>query len=277
MSTNQELKAERQQIIVFHTISYSLHDGIQQTVPSMNLEVKLLANDLQNILNNSASILEITSNTSAVKNIPYGNSINSAFHGIPRYLDLAKRNLADVILSKDKNIARIFLALPNGNVYLIEPFSRQQNLTVNNLGFRDYFKGAVATHHTYLGGVIVSVSSGLKTAVMAVPIYSSDKILGIWGGALEFSLFNKSLQALNLTQVNERVLYLDQYGNKIADSNQSSSSKSESFVNLQSFKNAMEAKSGSLVEPVDNVKMFIAYEPVILASTTWVVLLMQPY
>ena len=102
MSTNQELKAERQQIIVFHTISYSLHDAIQQTDSSMNLEVKLLANDLQNILNNSAAILEITSKTSAVKNIPYGNSINSAFHGIPRYLDLAKRNLADVILSKDK-------------------------------------------------------------------------------------------------------------------------------------------------------------------------------
>jgi hypothetical protein len=62
----------------------------QQSVPNMNLEAKLLANDLQNILNDLASILEITSNTSAVKNIPYTNSLNPAFHGIPRYLSETK-------------------------------------------------------------------------------------------------------------------------------------------------------------------------------------------
>jgi hypothetical protein len=35
--------------------------------------------------------------------------------------------------------------MPNGNVYIDEPYSRQQSLTTSNLAFRDYFQGAVKT------------------------------------------------------------------------------------------------------------------------------------
>jgi hypothetical protein len=65
--------------------------------------------------------------------------------------------------------------------------SRQQNLTGTNFADREYFKGVVSTHGTYLGGVFVSASSGLKQVVIAVPIYSenneeSSPLLGIWIG-----------------------------------------------------------------------------------------------
>jgi hypothetical protein len=33
--------------------------------------------------------------------------------------------------------------MPNGDEYMVEPYSRQQNLTGNNFAFRDYYKGAV--------------------------------------------------------------------------------------------------------------------------------------
>lgn len=250
----------------------------QQIITRNNLEAKILADNLYNTINNSASILDMFSTLSDIKNLPYVNSINVVFHGIPQNLDLAKRNIADTILSKYKYFGRIFFLLPNGNVYLIEPFSGQQNLTVNNLSFRDYYKGALATHHTYLGGESISLTSHHKTAVIAVPIYSSSgKLSEIWGGALELSVFDKSLQALNLTQMNQHVVYVDQHGNKIADSNQSTSNNSESFAILCSFKNAMQGKDGSVVELVNNTKMIISYHPVKFASTTWVVLLMQAY
>jgi hypothetical protein len=70
---------------------------------------------------------------------------------------------------------------------------------------------------------------------------------------------------------------VDQDGNKTADSNQRTSNYSESFANLDSFKNAMQGKDGSLVEFVDNTKIIISYQPVKFVSTTWAVLLMQPY
>jgi hypothetical protein len=94
------------------------------------------------MLNQSASILELTSNFSEVKNTPYVNSISPIFHGIPKNVDLAKRHIAQYILTKDKSLAAIFFAMPKGDVYLIEPYAGQHNLTVNNLAFRDYFQGS---------------------------------------------------------------------------------------------------------------------------------------
>jgi hypothetical protein len=144
-------------------------------IASNNLEAKLLATNLESMVNQSASILELTSNFSEVKNTPYANSLSPIFHGIPKNADLAIRHIAQYILGKDKVIAAIFFAMPKGDVYLIEPYARQHNLTVNNLAFRDYFKGAVATHNMYLGGEIESVSAHRPTAVIAIPVYSSEK------------------------------------------------------------------------------------------------------
>jgi hypothetical protein len=123
----------------FHSSSVS--NVTQQKITSDNVEAKLLANNLENMLNQSASILGITSNFLEMKNTPYANSISPNFHGIPKNVDLAKRHIAQSILSKDKALSAIFFAMRNGDVYLIEPYARQHNLTVNNLAFRDYFKG----------------------------------------------------------------------------------------------------------------------------------------
>lgn len=57
------------------------------------------------------------------------------------------------------------------------------------------------------------------------------------GAALDSHVFNKSLEALNLTH-NERILYIDQHGQKVSDSGKQLSTKIESFANLQSFKSA---------------------------------------
>jgi hypothetical protein len=83
--------------------------------------------------------------------------------------------------------------MPNGNVYMEEPYSRQLNLTKTNLDFRDFYKGAVSTRMTYLGNVVISASSRLPQANIAVPIYSgennnnnnnnnSKSLVGIWAG-----------------------------------------------------------------------------------------------
>ena len=67
--------------------------------------------------------------------------------------------------------------------------------TVNNLAFRDYFKGAVATHNTYLDGEIISESAHVPTAVIAVPVYSSEKggemLSGVWGDAINLMVLYK--------------------------------------------------------------------------------------
>ncbi|MDQ6668257.1 MAG: hypothetical protein M3Y53_08545 [Thermoproteota archaeon] len=67
------------------------------------------------------------------------------FTGILKNVDLANRHIAQYILSKDKALSAIFFAMPKDDVYLIGPYARQQNLTVNNLAFRDYFNAPMLT------------------------------------------------------------------------------------------------------------------------------------
>jgi hypothetical protein len=260
-------------------------------IPTDNLITNILAKNLEDHLKKAGAILEITSKLPQVRNVSYTHLLNQTLktlHGIPGNSDVDKREIAQDILSNDKDFGVIFFLMANGDVYLVEPYKRQLNLTTNNFSFRDYYKGAVNTGNTYLGNVIISASIGLPQVNIATPVFSegnkpaSNKTLtGILAGGLNLTVFNESLQALNLKD-GLRIVYVDQFGRKIADSDKSSSSllnknSNEPFANLQSFRNAVDGrKSGSTIETINDNKMLIFYEPVKFRSTTWAVLLMQP-
>jgi hypothetical protein len=269
------------------------NETAESTIPTdRSLIVKLLADNLENRLNKSAAILEITGELPQVKNVSYANSISSELHGIPKDLDIAKRKVAQDILASDKDLQLIFFLMPNGDMYMEEPYSRQQNLTGNNFAFRDYYKGAVSTGDTYLGNVVISASSGLPQSNIAVPVYYSDSnntnindngsnsnmtLLGVWSGGLNLTVFSETLQSLNLTN-GERIVYVDQNGQKVADSNKQSfkTNQNESFANLQAFNNVLqEQKPGSAIEMINGIRMLVFYEPVQFHSTTWAVLLLK--
>ena len=272
----------------------------ESTTPTdRSLIVKLLADNLENRINKSAAILEITGELPQVKNVSYANSISSELHGIAKDLDIAKRKVAQDILASDKDLQLISFLMPNGDVYMVEPYSRQQNLTGTNFAFRDYYKGAVSTGDTYLGNIVISASSGLPQSNIAVPVYSSASnntnnndnndnndnrsnsnmtLLGVWSGGLNLTAFSETLQSLNLTN-GERIVYVDQNGQKAADSNKQSfkTNQNESFANLQAFSNVLkEQKPGSAIEMINGIRMLVFYEPVQFHSTTWAVLLFKP-
>jgi hypothetical protein len=77
-----------------------------------------LANNLENRINKSAAILEITGELPQVKNTSYASSISSELHGIPKDLDIAKRKIAHDILASDKDLQVIFFLMPNGDMYM---------------------------------------------------------------------------------------------------------------------------------------------------------------
>lgn len=243
-----------------------------------DLKVKILADGIEGRLKDAAAILEITGNLDVVKSTSNATLLNttSSINGIPENDDIEKRRLAKNILSNFDVFEVIFFLMPNGDMYMEEPYMAQENLTNSNFGFRGYFQGAVNTGMAYLGDVIISAASGLPQAEIAVPLYfpNNDSLVGVWTGAIDFDLFQEGLQSLNLTH-NERVIYVDNNGTKIADSDKDLLTTSESFSNLKSFKNAMIGQSGSIVEIVNGMKMFVSYQPIRALQNTWVVLWMQ--
>jgi hypothetical protein len=93
---------------------------------------------------------------------------------------------------------------------------------------------------------------------------NNETLLGIWSGGLNLPVFSETLESLNLTN-RERVVYVDQNGQKVADSNKQSfrTNQNESFAGLQAFYNALrELKSGSVMEMINGTRMLVFYEPV---------------
>jgi hypothetical protein len=272
-------------LIISHPLSYStttIRDLDRTQADAAEEKLRVLADELETRINKSGEILEITSKLPQVSSTPFASSISPELHGIPEDADMPKKKVAQDILDTDKDFQVISFLMPNGDMYVVEPYSRQENLTANNFAFRDYYRGVVDTHNTYLGNVIISASSGRPQTNIAVPIFSENNgtLIGVWAGGLNLTNFSKSLQSLNLTN-NERVVYVDQQGQKIADSNNQSllrpNSLNESFADLESFKNAVNGESGTLIESINGTKMLVSYHPVKVFSTVWAVLAIEPY
>ena len=264
--------------------NYDASDS-NSTQNNILLITNILAKNLENRIQKAGAILEITSKLPQVRDVPYAHLLNqtlNTLHGIPQYADIEKRQVVKNILSSNNDLYEIFLLMPNGNMYFLEPYSIQQTLAVNNFAFRDYFQGAISTNDTYLGNVhTTAAASGARTAKIAVPTYflkDNSTIAGVWAGSIDFNVLNKELQSLNLTSLGDstRIVYVDGKGQKIADSDINKSKIPESFVNLKGFKAATGGLAGSTIDTVNNTRMLVSYQPVNAFHNTWVVLLMQP-
>lgn len=246
------------------------------------LLTNILAKNLENQLQKAGAILEITSKLPQVRNVSFAHLLNqtlNTFHGLPQHTDIQKRDIANNMIASNSDLYEIFFMMANGDMYLLEPYSIQEILTVNNYAFRDYFQGVIKTNDTYLGNVIVSTAaSGNREAVIAVPVYSlkdNSTIAGVWAGGLDFKILDKDIQLLNLP-LGERVIYTGYKGQKVADSDINKSKTPESFANLNSFKNAIKGQSGSIIDIVDHAKMLVTYKPIKIFHNTWIVLFMRP-
>ena len=270
------------------TISSMNQDKDNTTVDSESMQnntiiTKILAKSLENHIQNSGAVLNMTSQLPQIREVPLSHMLNqtlTTLHGIPQDADIQKRLVAQNILSSYKDFQIIIFIMPNGDIYLDEPYSRQIMSTETNLGFRDYFKGVIDTNEIYIGDPSLSVSSGQLQSIIAVPVFSlkdNSTMVGIWAGGLDFETLNEELQSINLTFSDgyTRVVYVGQNGQKIADSDVNKSTIPESFANLTSFRNAIQGQSGLTLDTVEEKKMSVTYEPVKVFQNTFVVLLMK--
>lgn len=257
-----------------------------QKISDISLVTKILAKNLENHLQKAGAIINITSKLPQVRNVSFAHLLNQTLktlHGIPQGTDIEKRQIGENILASNSDLFEILFIMPNGDIYISEPYSEQQSYDITNLAFRDYFQGAIKTNDAYLGNVITSATvSAAKGAGIAVPSYSLEEnstITGVWVGAFGFNVLNKELQSLNIASLgdNTRVVYLNNNGQKAADSDVNKSKIPESFATLNSFKNAISGQSNSTMDTVNNTEMLVTYQPVKVFHNTWVVLLMQPW
>src|SRR5215203_7056947 len=241
-----------------------------------NNNSSFLINELENIKNileskvtKLATALQIASSLPQILQPPDISLIDSKVNGIPEDADIEKRKIAKILLDQFNEFSSIVFLLNNGDVYFDEPFERQLNLTTNNLSFRDYYQVVEETKKTYLSDAIISKATGRNLAVIATPVINKENdMIGILYGSINFNNYDQFLQSLNL-QNNIRLIMIDKTGVKIGDSNENETSISKEshekkqFSNLTSFKLALEGKSGSIIEKLEekeNQITFLSYD-----------------
>ena len=251
-------------------------------------KLNLISTIIEKRIEKAAVILENTSKLPDMRGPLLLGQFSPLSKGIPENADLNRRQIGQKILSKyPEEFVAFLLQMPNGSVYLLEPFARQQNLTTYDLSHRDYYKGVINTNHIFLSNVITSASSGRNQAQLAVPVFSqagtgqNGTLLGILSAGLNFRTYNKILQSLNLTG-QERVVLLDSNGTKIADSDAKqkssllkSTTRDVSFRKLQSFGKAIRGQTGAILETINGSNFKIEYNPVKAIQNNWVLLLFQ--
>lgn len=260
---------------------------------STNLNLFLLSKVFEKEIEKISNIIELASHSQEFQVLSYNNvseQYMNMYHGIPENEEIKKRYIFKNVMTISPSIAGLFFLLPNGDMYVEEPYHYQMNLTKTNFSFRDYYHGAIDSGKIYMGDTIISAASGLPITVVAVPIFNknnfsntnqvktnNNRLIGILGADIDFKTFDDFLKSLPLEN-SERVLFLDTFGNKIADSIKSNfMNESSTFSNLSSFNNAIKGLSGNTVEELDNTTMLISYAPVKSIQNSWALLWIKPY
>ena len=269
-------------IIVLHTES-QIRLISESIIEKKVNEVNVLASRASLRLADAATILQISSNLPQIATSPNASLIIENLRGVPQNTESEKRFIAKTIMKEYPNFDTVSFLLTNGNLYLVEPFESQKNVSLKNFAFRDYYKGVIATEKPYLSQIIKSNATGHTIAAIAVPVHDkiNGSLIGIWIGALNLKDMSQAVHELSMSS--ELVAYIDHRGHQIVSNKEKEffelTQGNDSFVQekLTGFKSGMADKSGYTVETIRGVEMFVCYAPIHAISTTWVVLSFQPY
>ncbi|MFY9299573.1 MAG: ATP-binding protein [Candidatus Nitrosotenuis sp.] len=240
------------------------------------LTISQIASRTELRVNNAISILKILSKNPNITNPPSATLIDEKLHGISEDADTDRRNAMRIVFDEYGGYQNMLFLLPNGNVYINEPFFFQRNLTVSNFAFMDWYKEVVKTQDVVVSEVVVSKSSGKPNIVIAVPVFSQDGSLqGILTGSLNLDKIQERLVELK-SYTDERIFIVDDTSTVIADSEKILKGQSLA-LGIETMKNSPVGKTGTVVGTINGTKMFVAHSPIKVGSNTWSIISIQPY
>lgn len=253
----------------------------QNVIENSIRDLRALALATEEKFSAMSSLMTLTSKLPQLSGASHVSGMTPELHGVPENVEVEKRLVAKHILSQNADIEAVAFILPDGEMYVEEPFNRQMNLTRTNFAFRDYFQGALTNNGAaYLGEVYISASSGASTSATAVPVLSKDgELEGVWIGLLHLQNIDGFAKEMFEGDDNRRFVYADQHGHEVVYSNELVLSLEESdrpLADMDVYKRAVAGESGWAVESIGSTEMFVAYHPVRAPSATWAVFSMQP-
>jgi signal transduction histidine kinase len=285
MSTRLQIKSILLVLIVTSTVLlitivfYTQEQIKQVTTIITDDRIKVVnqaSNRLELRFSDAIKILQFVSKNDHIVNPPSASAIDNKLNGIPENFDTERRKVMNDVFEIYGGFQNLLFLLPNGDVYINEPFLFQKNSTVSNFAFRDWYKDVISSHNVTVSQVITSKSSGKPNVVIALPVFSqSGDLEGILTGSLSLDKTQEYLKNLQI-YAHERLLIVDNAQTVAADSE--GILKGHKLFTLKTIiQNALVGKTGTSIDTINDTKTFIVYSPVKIGQTTWAIISMQPY
>jgi hypothetical protein len=137
---------------------------------ALGLFADLVLERIDTIINN----LEHSSEDEIFSKLPYLTNVSESYHGLPGDMENDKRQTLNNILRVNPDIASLYFVLPNGDIYLGEPYRHQEQLPRLNFADRDWYKGVSASNNTYVSSVFLSASINAPAIAIAVPVLKNN-------------------------------------------------------------------------------------------------------
>jgi signal transduction histidine kinase len=267
-------------VVFLAVIVLYVQDQINQQTENIESTRLLLINQIASRtelrVDNAISVLKVLSKNTHVTNPPSATLIDDKLHGIPEDVDIDRRNAMRYVFDEYGGFQNMLFLLPNGDVYINEPFFFQKNMTVSNFAFRDWYKEVIDNKDVIISDLVISKSSNNPNIVIAVPVFSQDKSLqGILTGSLSLDIIEEKLEELK-SYTDERIIIVDDTRTVIADSEDTLKGQSLT-LGIGAIKNSFVGKSGTVTDTINDTKVFVTYYPIKAGQNTWSIISIQPY
>ncbi len=250
-----------------------LKNSIIQDLQNRTKQTMVLADVFATRIDEITSLLETTSSYPAVRNISYAHLVSNEFMGIPESSDIEKRNVAKYLTKNESILGGVYFTLPNGDVYLGEPYSAQEQLPRINFADRDWYKGVSKTNETYISSVFFSASTRAPATAIALPVYqddSSNELIGYWVGIINIGPLWKNIKDVYLPGAQE-LNVIDHEGTEMFNSGKYNYTEIQSAPSFYENGNVtMIYKDSATIRILEGNVVAISY-PIHIRSHVWTV------
>lgn len=255
---------------------YFFNQEQNKIIDQKNSNIFPLVSRFETDLQDTISLVEITAQLPEVINLPFSDQIVPELHGIKEDQDIEKRQIARSILVNKENVKAVYFAMPNADMYMIEPYELQKKVSSNNFAFRDWYNGILKTKTLYISELFSPQGVDVNSVSIVTPVKKSGNFVGIWGVLINLDSWNKQFDEIKLDE-NENIFIIDHKGNPVIESKQNSVKATQSYLEMNSVKNALDGKGGGNIETVNGVNYFVTYAPVTVGPHTWALIIIEPY
>ena len=263
--------------ILIDQTANAIKNSTIQDVRDRTSQTKLLADIFATRIDKITDLLETSSRRSAVRNISYANLVGTEFMGISESSDIDKRNVAKDLMQKDPILGGIYFTLPNGNVYLGEPYSAQVQLPRLNFEDRDWYKGVSKINDTYISSVFISASTHAPATAIALPVYQDDRkimLLGYWVGIINIKPLWEKIKD-DYQPVEQELIVIDHEGTEMFNSGKYNYSEIQSIPSFYENGNATTFNGDrAKLRLLEGDIIAISY-PIHISSHAWTVTTIQ--